>query len=219
MEANAVSSRKRILDTPERMSEILFGLVMVLSFTCSLSAATAGREEVRTVLFAAVGCNTAWAIIDAIMYAMNGLIEKARTITVARAIKEAPDEETARRIIDAEVPPAVAANLDAHAYRQIREKISAADLPPRPRVTREDLLGMVAVFLLVFLSTFPVVLPFVFIQETRPAMRVSNLVAIILLFVMGCRLGPYTGQRAWVLGAAMVGLGLAMVGITLALGG
>ena len=42
--------RERVLDPVERMSEILFGLIMVLSFTGSISVADAGREDVRAVL-------------------------------------------------------------------------------------------------------------------------------------------------------------------------
>jgi hypothetical protein len=42
-----MSRTKRILDPVERISEVLFGLIMVLTFTGSLSAAEAGRAEVR----------------------------------------------------------------------------------------------------------------------------------------------------------------------------
>jgi hypothetical protein len=52
------------LDPVSRTSEILFGLIMVLSFTCSISAASVGREDIRELLISALGCNTAWGIID-----------------------------------------------------------------------------------------------------------------------------------------------------------
>jgi hypothetical protein len=41
---------------------VLFGLVMVLSFTGSLSVAEAGREDIRSMLVAALGCNLAWGV-------------------------------------------------------------------------------------------------------------------------------------------------------------
>ena len=56
---------KRVLEPIERVSEVLFGLIMVLTFTGSLSVAEAGREDVRTMLIGALGCNLAWGIIDA----------------------------------------------------------------------------------------------------------------------------------------------------------
>ena len=70
------SSRKHetVLDPVERLSEVLFGLIMVLSFTCSISAANSGREEVREVVIGAVGCNLAWGIVDAVMYLIDTLL-------------------------------------------------------------------------------------------------------------------------------------------------
>ena len=58
---------KRVLE-PMGISEIWFELAMVLTFTCSLSVSSAGREEVRTLLIGALGCNLGWGIIDGSMY-------------------------------------------------------------------------------------------------------------------------------------------------------
>ena len=57
---NTPRATKRVLEPIERISEVLFGLIMVLGFTGSLSAAQAGRSDVRTMLFGAIGCNLAW---------------------------------------------------------------------------------------------------------------------------------------------------------------
>ena len=54
----------------ERVAEILFGLIMVLTITCSFSVATAGSLEVHQMHVGALGCNVAWGVIDAIMYLM-----------------------------------------------------------------------------------------------------------------------------------------------------
>jgi hypothetical protein len=51
--------RKRLLDPSERLSEILFGLIMVITFTCSFNVAQAGHGGVRKMLAAALGCNLA----------------------------------------------------------------------------------------------------------------------------------------------------------------
>ena len=62
---------KHALDPIERISETLFALIMVLTFTCSFSVAGAGREEVRELLMGALGCNVAWGFIDATLYLMG----------------------------------------------------------------------------------------------------------------------------------------------------
>ena len=74
-------------------------------------------------------------------------------------------------------------------------------------------------FLLVFLSTFPVVTPFLFMSNTWLAMRVPNGIAIVMLFLAGCSLGRYAGHRPLRKGFAMVALGIVLVLLTLALGG
>src|SRR4030095_1819511 len=56
MPEGAIKSSKRVLDPVERISEVLFGLIMVLTFTGSLSVAEAGRDDVRTMLICALGC-------------------------------------------------------------------------------------------------------------------------------------------------------------------
>ena len=82
-------STRRILDPVERTSEILFGLIMVLTFTGSISVAEAGYAEMREVLVGAVGCNFAWGIVDAVMYLMANLTERARGLTTLAAVRGA----------------------------------------------------------------------------------------------------------------------------------
>jgi hypothetical protein len=62
---------RRVLDPVARASEILFWLIMVLTFTASLTATEAGRSDVRAMLVGALGCNLAWGIIDAAMFLMG----------------------------------------------------------------------------------------------------------------------------------------------------
>ena len=74
-------------------------------------------------------------------------------------------------------------------------------------------------FLLVFLSTFPVALPFLLIPDAHRAVRVSNAVGVVLLFFSGYALGRYSGLRAVAVGLAMAGIGVLLVAMTIALGG
>ena len=66
-----LKSTKRVLEPYDRISEVLFGVIMVLTCTGSLSVAGADRAEVRTMLIGALGCNLAWGIIDAALYLMG----------------------------------------------------------------------------------------------------------------------------------------------------
>ncbi len=74
-------------------------------------------------------------------------------------------------------------------------------------------------FLLVFLSTFPVAIPFIVMTHARSALRVSNAIAVTMLFIAGVAYGRIVDGASWMFGLAMVVLGVALVALTMALGG
>ena len=211
---------KRALDPINRVTEVLFGLIMVLTFTGSLSVAEAGREDVRTMLVGALGCNLAWGLIDAVFYLMGVLSEKSQGLLTYRAVREAADPERARRLIADALPPVVASVLDPAELEAMHLRLKRLPEPPvRARLGGDDVRGALAVFLLVVLSTFPVAIPFLFMSDAGPALRVSNAIAIVLLFLAGYAFGRITGRRPVVAGMVMVVFGSFLVGLTIALGG
>ncbi len=219
-EKSSERSTKRVLEPIDRVSEVLFGLIMVLTFTGSLSVATAGRDDVRTMLIGALGCNLAWGIIDGVLYVMGSLAEKGRNLFIYRAAREATDPNEAQRLIAGALPSVVANVLTPAELDTLRQRLKQLPEPPeRAHLGKDDWLGAGGVFLLVFLSTFPVVIPFIFMRNAGAALRVSNAIAIVMLFLTGYAFGHLTGRRAWLAGILMVILGSILVGITMALGG
>src|SRR5712671_1334839 len=89
-------SEKRLMSPIERISEILFGLIMALSFTCAISVAETDRVEVKQMLFGAIGCNIAWGVIDAIMFLMIEISQRGRNVAILNYVKNSRDEEKAR---------------------------------------------------------------------------------------------------------------------------
>lgn len=216
----SIKSKKTVLEPNERISEVLFGLIMVLTFTGSLSVAEADRGEVRTMLIGALGCNIAWGVIDAIFYLMGCLSEKGHGLRTLRALRQAPNPQAAHRVIADTLPPMVAATFGPAEYEALRQKLVQLPEPPlHPRLGKDEWLGALAVFLWVFLVTFPVAIPFLFMDQVGQAMRVSNAIAIALLFVTGYAFGRIAEYRPWLSGLAMVVLGAVLVGMTMALGG
>ena len=213
-------SSKRVLEPIERISEVLFGLIMVLTFTGSLSVAEAGQAEVREMLIGALGCNLAWGLIDAIMYLMGCLSEQAQRLRTLRAVRKAATPENAHRIIASALPPAIVPALQPADLEKMRLHVSQLPEPPaRPRLHSRDWRGALGVFLLVFLSTFPVVLPFIFMHDAMRALRLSNGIAVAMLFLTGYAFGRCAGYRPLLMGISMVALGSVLVAITIALGG
>ncbi|MGB8340263.1 MAG: VIT1/CCC1 transporter family protein [Chthoniobacterales bacterium] len=213
-------STKRVLEPIERVSEVLFGLIMVLTFTGSLSVAEGGRDSIRTMLIGAAGCNLAWGIIDGVLYLMGCLAEKGRGLLIYRAVRKATDAKEAQRLIAGALPSVVASVLQPAELAAMYERLKHLPKPPeRIRLGWDDWRGAIGVFLLVFLSTFPVVIPFIFMRNAVPALRVSNVVAIVMLFLTGYAFGRMTGCKPWLVGISMVVLGSILVAMTMALGG
>jgi hypothetical protein len=210
----------RVLDSQERISEVLFGLIMVLSFTGSLSVAGAGHEDVRTMIIGAFGCNLAWGIIDGVFYLMGCLADRGTGLATLRAVRTATDPEVAQQTIARALPPTVASILEPAELESIRRRLVALPEPPAvARLDGKDWLGALGVFLLVFLSTFPVAVPFLFVANVARAMRLSNAVAIVMLLVTGILYGRQVGRSPFAFGVAMVFLGGLLVLITIELGG
>lgn len=208
-----------ILDPIDRVSEILFGLFMVLTFTGTLSVASAGREDVRTMLIAAIGCNTAWGFVDAVMYVLRNLVERGRRATLMKAVRSG-DAPGAQRVIADRIGP-LAAGLDTAGLERLRQWLVAqpANALPKMTVTGQDLKAALLVFLLVFASTFPVVLPFVFAADLKLAMRLSAAIAVAMMFYCGVVWGRYAGIKPWKAGLALTLLGVIVEAIVIALGG
>jgi hypothetical protein len=210
----------RLLDPDERFAEILFGLVMVVTITGTISVTAGGRGDVREMLVAALGCNLAWGIADAVMWILTTLIVRGRGIVALRAVQGAADPERGRAVIAGALPPALAALLGPGELEALRLRLAAALEPPRhPTLGWDDLLAALGVCALVFAATFPVVIPFLLVEDARTALRISNGIALAMLFLLGCTAARQTGGRPVMYGLAMALLGAALVAAIVALGG
>ncbi len=220
MPHDPIKSSKRVLEPSERIAEVLFALIMVLTFTGSLSIAEAGRDDVRAMLIGALGCNLAWGIIDAVLYLMGCLAEKGRDLMTFRSVRNATDPQQAQRLIADALPSVVATILEPDELEAIHVRLKQLPEPPeQARLCKDDWLGAFGVFVLVFLATFPVVIPFIFMQNAVLALRVSNAIAIAMLFMAGVAYGRCLGRHTWAIGISMVVLGASLVALTMALGG
>jgi hypothetical protein len=209
----------RLLDPVARVSEILFGLIMALTFTATLNATTARPDDVRSLLIATLACNVAWGLVDAVMFLIATLAERGRNLATVRAVQSATPED-ARAILAGALPPLLAQLMNLADVERLRQGIlGLAAYPERPKLERNDWLRAAAVFLLVVLATFPIVIPFLLIDEVELALRSSNLVAIVMLFAAGYVLARHGGYRPLAMGFCMVLVGVGLVGAAIALGG
>ena len=212
---------RRYLDPADRLGEVLFGLIMALGFT---GAVRLGQDEADNyaLLIGIAGCNLAWAIVDGVMYVLAALFERGRTARVIRDVLQAPSEQAALQRLDQEIEGPLLSLTTADERRQLARSalvLARRASVDRPRVHAEDLLGGVAVALIIVLATLPVVIPFLLVPDPNLAVRVSNTVALVELFLLGAWWGREIGGSPLRIASGLTMVGVALVLITIALGG
>lgn len=209
-----------VLDPVDRTEELLFGLIMLLTYTGSISVTSDNRGEVNELLWAALACNFAWGLVDAIMYIMENKIERGHFFKLIKKLRNAKNKEEEMDALKDEIQPLVSSLLSEEELIKLGERIK--ELPP-PSIkdfnTLRDYISAGQIFLLVFLGTFPVALPFLLFNDVEIALRVSNGIALLMLFSGGYILAKYAGLRPFLTATVYSLIGLVLVAITMALGG
>ena len=213
---------QRHLDPASRMGEVLFGLIMVLTMTLTAEVAAGGHAPAHELLAAAIGCNIAWGIIDAFMYLMHILVTRGESVRLARAVREAPTPDNALATIQdqvgEELDPLLPPDDRTHVYQRIRQHLLESQ-PTKPSLTRKDFFGAIACFWLVFLSCLPAAVPFLLVSDPVRALRISNALLLVMLFLVGYRWAAYAGTNRFAAGFISLAVGLLLVGVAILLGG
>ena len=213
---------RRKLDPADRLGEVLFGLIMALAI---IGAVRVGEEAVdnRGLLIAIVGCNLAWALVDAVMYVLVAVFDRGRRLRLLKEVQGTTSDDAALERIHGELggtlEPLVPPETLRGFYSEVLKSVRSGDCPKSAGIERDDLLGGVAVALVIMLATLPVVAPYVLIANTTRAVRVSEAIAVGLLFLLGHRWGKIVGSNPWGVGAALTLIGGLLVVLTVLLGG
>ena len=201
------------------MSEVIFGLIMALTFTGTLSVATADRNEVREMLIGALGCNIAWGMVDAVMFLLATMTERRRNLALLREVRSRPGADRAQQLIADALPPVIASTMEPQELDVIRARLERLPDPGAVSLSVGDFRAALTVFLLVFVATLPVAIPFAVFHDAHRALRVSNGIALVMLFAGGYYLGRHAEAHPLRTGAATLAVGVGLVWATIALGG
>lgn len=222
-----ISGMSRItdaIDPGDALGEVLFGLIMALTFTVgSRLIFSQDGLDVQELVVATIGCNVAWGIIDAVLFVLGAMFYKSRRMRFLRQVNAAPSDAEAMAALKKEFPiddePFVSAAADQEAFYYAMLSLARRGRPSTQRLSKDDFLAAFIVFVLVSATSLPAVLPFVVIDNAHHALRTSNFLLITLLFLTGCAWARFSDTRPLNAGLTMTGLGLALVAIAIALGG
>jgi hypothetical protein len=170
---------EKYLDPATSLGEVLFGLIMTLTFTLGAGVIMQeeGRAGARELLIATIGCNIAWGVIDGVFYLLNQIFERGRLRRLALNVRATSDDAQALALVAREIDPVLASVTSRDErdslYARILAQVRAGTGRPNT-VTRDDLLGAVASFWLVFFASLPAALPFVFIALVAMAIALGG---------------------------------------------
>lgn len=220
----------RYLDPVDRLSEIMYGILIVMTFTLASRAVESNTAvedliaevAVRRLFLAAIGCTIAWGIIDGVMYILTSLLERGVQQRAARIAQAAPDEQAAVQALgdefDGRMPDVITDQERLVIYHGMYQRLRDARSHP-VSLKREDVAGAFAMFLLSVIAVLPVVVPFLFIGDPALAIRMSNLIAVVMLFVIGYRWAKNIYATPWKMGLLLAAIGVGIVLIAIPLGG
>lgn len=213
----------RYLEPSERLSEIIFGLIMAMTVASSTKLASGeGMLSARIIIFAVLGCNIAWGVVDGIMYIFSNLLERGR-LSEFISYAKSHNSEKVITMVENEIDNTIFKSLNSEEKKKISDEFlrSVAKIQSeKAHITRDDMLGACASFLLVFASGFIIVVPFFFLpNNVYLALKLSSVVAIIGLFSVGYQWARFTDRNKIRTGAGMVLIGFLIAAITTVLGG
>lgn len=219
-----------LLDPIDWLSETIYSVLIVLTFTLAyrIVRVDAGvgepsGEYLGQLLIAAFGCALAWGLIDGVMYVLLEVFQRSERHRLLRQIQSAESEQAGVAVIGAELDYLLEPISDEHErqqlYRGMFVQLQASELQP-VGFKRDDFTGALGCVLVAILAVLPSLAPLLLLRDQGLlALRVSNLISFVVLFLAGYRWGMHTGTSPWKTGLLLAAVGALMVAIALPLGG
>jgi hypothetical protein len=214
----------RFLDPATSLAEVMFGLIMTLTFTLGAGVVIEedGRAGVEEMLVAVIGCNVAWGIIDAALYLVNVTFERGRLRRLGHVVRNA-DDATAKAAVSDALDEMLGGVTEPQERQNLYQRMIAY-LRTKPVVEsrslgKEDFIGAFTSFWLVTLTSAPAAIPFLFTDNLYLALRISNAILLGLLFLCGYWSARYTMGNPWKTGLIFLVGGFILVAIAIPLGG
>lgn len=220
-----------LIDPIDRLSESVFSIIILLLFTLAFRIILLSEDAeqalspktMNDLLLGALGAVLAWGFIDGVMYALLSLFERGERHRMLKNIQAAATEEEAVEVIGDELDYILEPITDERVRQSLYQSILVHLRDSQPRrigFTREDFSGILGHVLVAFIAVLPSLTPLLLLRHNPDlAIRVSNLVSLIILFIVGYQWGKYTGANPWRTGLLLMAVALSMVLIAIPLGG
>ncbi len=218
----------RYLYPVDILIESVYSALIVMTFTIAfhllsleLLAKPTAPTYIRSLFFAALGASITWAFIDAALYVLASVAERDNTGRFMRSIQAAPSRREAvagvAKLIDERLGDVADDSESALLAGTIVSKL-VQQKTQNVTIKRDDIKGALALFSVAVVSALPVVLPLLLVPDPLTALRVSNIISVIFLFIIGYNWGRQAGARPVRSGLIVALLGFALVLVAVFLG-
>ncbi|MBB4862270.1 hypothetical protein HNP46_001108 [Pseudomonas nitritireducens] len=204
----------------DRISEMTYGVIMTLTIISVISAASTGATR-QDLIVAALGCNLAWGLVDALMLLVRLRVERVHQHGRLRALRRTSSDTDFRDGLEEFLPPRLVAVLEPEEVWRLRQRLMGSELGcgELRHGGAEIWLAALLIVLLVTGITLPLILPLWLVPDDLLALRLAQGIGVTMLFGLGWLLSRWAGDSPWPGALGFMALGVAMTGLCIALGG
>lgn len=221
----------KLIDPIDRLSETIFSILILLTFTLAFRIVrlsgepdpTTSAANTNELLIGALGAIFAWGVIDGVMYALISLFERGERYRLLSNIQSAVSDQEAVDVIADDLDYILEPITDENERRMLYGSMLVhlrGSQPRRIGFTRDDFTGAIGHVLVAMIAVLPSLLPLLLFRNNfELAIRASNIVSFIILFISGYNWGNYTGANPWKTGLLLIAVAGVIVLIAIPLGG
>ena len=219
------------LDPIDSLFSILYSVLFALVFTLSYEVLIyrGGTESGfssgygQRLALVTLGAVTGWGIIEGAAYLLGAVLARSERHRLLRAVQTSSTEEEAVSAVADELDfilePITSDEQRTALYHDMLGYLRHAE-PRAAGFQRADVVGALAVVLLYVVAVLPSMLPLLLVPGNFPlAIRVSNVVSLLVVFATGYTWGTHTDTNPWKTGLLLASACLAMVVVSTLLGG
>jgi hypothetical protein len=221
----------RLLDPIDRLGETIFAVLMMLTFTLAFAFLELDADpskpvsvaDVHELLIGIAGATLAWGLIDGVLYALISVFERGEKHRLLTGVQKAETREEGITEIghqlDHILEPITQLEKRQRLYADILDHLKDSQ-PQRVKLTGEDLLGAIGCVLMCLIAVLPSMVPLALLPNHFDlAIRISNMISFIVLFLAGYHWGKYSGIDPFKTGLLLLVIGIVLALVAIPLGG
>lgn len=213
---------KNNLSLGDRLTETFYGVFMVSVVTGMINATgdPSDPSVERIMLISALAVNISWGIIDGLTYVIGGLIDRADEDRIINSLRSDRSVSQLKDKLLENLQDSAVGRLSDSDQIKVVDMIRAGSPEKAPSYfpSKDDYKVALAVFLIDFVTVFPVVLPFIIFQDAARAVFFSHIIAVILFFLIGYYWALYLNWNKLKTGVVLAVIGAIVIAFTFYLG-